>query len=168
MITRKQAIGTALVLGALALVPALFPGYFTSLATLMLIYAMLAMSVDLLAGYAGRTPLCHGAIFGTAAYVVMYFVTTVGGNPWLALPLGTAGGGGGGCGVRGAGGAHQWGVLSAADAGAGHDRLGRVPALDLGHRRRERPARQRAPGLAGRPGLSSTTSCSRSAWPPPA
>jgi branched-chain amino acid transport system permease protein len=88
MNTRQRAVGTALVVGALALVPALFPGYFTSLATLMLIYALLAMSVDLLAGYAGRTPLCHGAIFGTAAYVVMYSVTTTGGNPWLALPLG--------------------------------------------------------------------------------
>lgn len=74
----------------LALVPALMPGYFTSLATLTLIYALLAMSVDILAGYAGRTPLCHGAIFGTATYVVMYYVTTAGGNSWLALPLGLA------------------------------------------------------------------------------
>ena len=73
---------------ALALVPALMPGYLTSLATLMLIYALLAMSIDILAGYAGRTPLCHGAIFGTATYVVMYYVTSAGGNPWLALPLG--------------------------------------------------------------------------------
>lgn len=74
----------------LALVPVLVSGYMTSLVTLMLIYALLAMSVDILAGYAGRTPLCHGAIFGTATYVVMYYVTTAGGDPWLALPLGIA------------------------------------------------------------------------------
>jgi branched-chain amino acid transport system permease protein len=86
--SRGRAVATATVIGALALVPAVVPGYYTSLATLMLIYALLAMSVDLLAGYAGRTPLCHGAIFGSAAYVVMYFVTTAGGNAWLALPLG--------------------------------------------------------------------------------
>ena len=85
---RQRTLATLVVIGLFALVPALFPGYFTSLATLVLIYAMLAMSVDLLAGYAGRTPLCHGAIFGTAAYVVMYFVTSSGGSPWLALPLG--------------------------------------------------------------------------------
>lgn len=78
------------VVAALVLVPALIPGYLTSLATLTLISALLAMSVDILAGYAGRTPLCHGAIFGTATYVVMYYVTTAGGNPWLALPLGIA------------------------------------------------------------------------------
>ena len=88
MNSRQRTLATAVVIGFFAMVPALFPGYFTSLATLVLIYAMLAMSVDLLAGYAGRTPLCHGAIFGTAAYVVMYFVTTNGGSAWLALPLG--------------------------------------------------------------------------------
>ena len=80
-----------LVLGVLVLlatVPVTLPGYLTSLATLTLIYALLAMSIDILAGYAGRTPLCHGAIFGTATYVVMYYATTAGGNPWVALVLG--------------------------------------------------------------------------------
>jgi branched-chain amino acid transport system permease protein len=76
------------VLVLLATVPVTLPGYLTSLATLTLIYALLAMSVDILAGYAGRTPLCHGAIFGTATYVVMYYATTAGGNPWVALLLG--------------------------------------------------------------------------------
>ncbi len=81
---------TGAAVAGLALVPVLVSGYMTSLVTLMLIYALLAMSVDILAGYAGRTPLCHGAIFGTATYVVMYYVTTAGGDPWLALPLGIA------------------------------------------------------------------------------
>lgn len=89
-LSRGALAWTAAALAALAVVPFLLPGYFTSLATLMLIYALLAMSVDLLAGYAGRTPLCHGAIFGTAAYVVMYATTTTGGNPWLAAVLGLA------------------------------------------------------------------------------
>jgi len=79
-----------LALTALAIMPAVAPPYLLSLATLILIYALLAMSVDILAGYAGRTPLCHGAIFGTATYVAMYYVTTAGGNPWLALPVGIA------------------------------------------------------------------------------
>ena len=79
---------TAGVVALLALVPVLFPGYHTSLATLTLIYALLAMSVDILAGFAGRTPLCHGAIFGAATYVVMYYVTAAGGNPWVGVALG--------------------------------------------------------------------------------
>ncbi len=85
-LSRSLRIGVAVLL--LALVPAFAPGYLTSLATLILIYALLAMSVDVLAGYAGRTSLGHGAIFGTATYVVMYYVTTTGGDPWVALPLG--------------------------------------------------------------------------------
>ncbi|MEO7403742.1 MAG: branched-chain amino acid ABC transporter permease, partial [Burkholderiales bacterium] len=58
------------------------------LATEMLIFATLAMSVDILAGYAGRTPLCHGAIFGVTAYVVIYYVTVENGSPWVGIVLG--------------------------------------------------------------------------------
>jgi branched-chain amino acid transport system permease protein len=85
---RSRSLWTAVVVLLLALVPVLFPGYQTSLATLTLIYALLAMSVDVLAGFAGRTPLCHGAIFGAATYVVMYYVTSMGGNPWMGVALG--------------------------------------------------------------------------------
>jgi len=75
-------------LGGLALVPVVFPGYRTSLATEMLIFATLAMSIDILAGYTGRTPLCHGAIFGVATYVVLYYVTVMQGSPWVGVLLG--------------------------------------------------------------------------------
>ena len=85
-----RVLFTAAVVALLAAVPVAVPGYLTSLATLVLIYTLLAMSIDILAGYTGRTPLCHGAIFGTATYVVMYYVTSAGGNPWVALPLGMA------------------------------------------------------------------------------
>lgn len=86
----KRTLFIAVVLLLLVTVPVTLPGYLTSLATLTLIYALLAMSIDILAGHAGRTPLCHGAIFGTATYVVMYYVTTAGGNPWVASLLGLA------------------------------------------------------------------------------
>lgn len=81
---------SACVIVLLALVPLAFPGYQTSLATLTLIYALLAMSIDIMAGFAGRTPLCHGAIFGVATYVVMYYVTSAAGNPWVGVLLGIA------------------------------------------------------------------------------
>jgi branched-chain amino acid transport system permease protein len=85
---RSKLLWTVIVVALLALLPLLFPGYHTSLATLTLIYALLAMSVDILAGFAGRTSLCHGAIFGAATYVVMYYVTSAGGNPWVGVGLG--------------------------------------------------------------------------------
>ena len=72
----------------LAILPLLLSSYQLALATQILIFAMLAMSVDVLAGYAGRTPLCHGAIFGASTYVVIY-VSNEHGLPLLpALLLG--------------------------------------------------------------------------------
>ena len=78
------------VLAALAAVPFVFPGYPTTIATEMLIFATLAMSIDILAGFAGRTPLCHGAIFGVATYVVIYYVTVANGTVWVGVALGVA------------------------------------------------------------------------------
>ena len=46
----------------LAALPLLLPAYQVSIAIQVLIFAVLAMSVDILAGYAGRTPLGHGAL----------------------------------------------------------------------------------------------------------
>jgi branched-chain amino acid transport system permease protein len=84
----KKILWTLLGCASLAAVPSLFPGYRTSLATEMLIFATLAMSIDILAGYAGRTPLCHGAIFGVATYVVLYYVTVAQGNVWVGVFFG--------------------------------------------------------------------------------
>ena len=83
---RKQMgiVMLALALGA----PLLLPTYYTSVATQILIFAVLAMSVDILAGFAGRTPLCHGAIFGTSTYVVLYCVTHAHMSITLAICLG--------------------------------------------------------------------------------
>ncbi len=90
MILASKTTWTVFIIAALCALPAALTGYQTSLATLILIYALLAMSIDIMAGYAGRTPLCHGAIFGVATYVVMYYVTTAGGSPWLGMVYGIA------------------------------------------------------------------------------
>ncbi len=58
----------------LAVLPFILPTYQVSVATQILIFAVLAMSIDVLAGYAGRTSLCHGAIFGVATYVAIWAV----------------------------------------------------------------------------------------------
>lgn len=70
-------------LAALAAVPFVLPTYQVSVATQILIFAVLAMSIDVLAGYAGRTSLCHGAIFGASTYVVLY-AASVAGLPLIA------------------------------------------------------------------------------------
>lgn len=69
-------------------VPFLVSEYSKTLVTEILIFGLYAMSIDILAGFAGRTSLGHGAIFGTAGYIVAYTVATAGGNPWLGVMLG--------------------------------------------------------------------------------
>jgi branched-chain amino acid transport system permease protein len=58
--------------------PLALPTYYVSVATQILIFALLAMSVDVLAGFTGRTPLCHGAIFGASTYVTIYSASILG------------------------------------------------------------------------------------------
>jgi branched-chain amino acid transport system permease protein len=79
---------SGLVLLLLGGLPLLLPGYQLSIATEVLIFSVLAMSIDVLAGFAGRTSLGHGAIFGASAYVAIYWSTTLGGNIWIGLLLG--------------------------------------------------------------------------------
>src|SRR5215831_6768321 len=59
----RATVAIAIVVLAAALPLALTP-YQTGLATEVLIFGILAMSIDLLAGFADRTSLAHGAIFG--------------------------------------------------------------------------------------------------------
>lgn len=76
----RAALVALVVLIAAACLPLLLSGYQVGLATQMLIFGILAMSIDILAGFAGRTSLGHGAIFGVSTYVVVY-CTAQGGMP---------------------------------------------------------------------------------------
>jgi len=78
----------ALVLLALAVLPIILPSYQVSIATQVLIFSVLAMSIDILAGFAGRTSLGHGAIFGVSSYVAIYWTSVLGGDIWIGIVLG--------------------------------------------------------------------------------
>jgi branched-chain amino acid transport system permease protein len=77
-----------LAIGIVALLPLVLPTYYVSVATQILIFAVLAMAVDMLAGFTGRTPLCHGAIFGSSAYVTLYAASVAGWPLGLAMVTG--------------------------------------------------------------------------------
>jgi branched-chain amino acid transport system permease protein len=53
---------------------------------------ILAIGLDLVAGYGGMISLCHGAIYGIGAYVFTVLTGRYGINPWLALPAACLGG----------------------------------------------------------------------------
>lgn len=83
---RLVAIGMGAIL--LLLLPYLLSSYYLGLATKMLIFALFAMSLDLLLGYTGLPSLGHAAFFGVAAYTVGLLALRAGTNVWLAFPAG--------------------------------------------------------------------------------
>ncbi len=87
--SQRSALLWGVVIAAFfAVLPLVLSAYQVSVATEVLIFALLAMSIDVLAGYAGRTSLGHGAIFGASTYVVLYWTAVMGGSPWIGLALG--------------------------------------------------------------------------------
>lgn len=89
---RPRPRWTALALGvaALALIvaPPFLPPYPLTLVNQLLIFAIFAMSLDLLLGYTGLASLGHAAYFGIAAYVVAIGTTVHQWSFWICLPLG--------------------------------------------------------------------------------
>jgi branched-chain amino acid transport system permease protein len=68
--------------------PFILNGYALYLLTLAEIFALVALGLNLLTGYAGQISLCHAAFFGVGAYATA-LLTTKAGLPYLiSLPLG--------------------------------------------------------------------------------
>lgn len=64
--------------------------YFVHLAILVAIYAMLAMSLNLVVGYTGLLSVTHAAFYGIGAYATAILLTQSGVGFFLALLLGMA------------------------------------------------------------------------------
>jgi branched-chain amino acid transport system permease protein len=94
----SRPIGSALVsvgaagapLALLLLAPPFLSSYLLTLVTQALIYAILAMSLDLLLGYTGLSSLGHAAYLGIGAYSVGVLTTRHGADFWLVLAVGVA------------------------------------------------------------------------------
>ena len=78
--------GSVAVLALLIALPDLLRPYYLALTTKMLIFALFAMSLDLLLGYVGLASLGHAAYFGVAAYTIALLVVRAGVNSGAALP----------------------------------------------------------------------------------
>jgi branched-chain amino acid transport system permease protein len=79
-----------LLLGGLTLLalPYILSSYYLGLVVQMMIFALFAMSLDLLIGYTGMASLGHAAYFGIAAYATGLVALRLDWNVWLALPAG--------------------------------------------------------------------------------
>jgi branched-chain amino acid transport system permease protein len=71
----------------LGLIPLFLPAYLQSLMTKVVIYALFAMGLDLIYGYAGLPSLGHAAYFGVGAYTVGVLMVRLGVTSfWITAP----------------------------------------------------------------------------------
>jgi branched-chain amino acid transport system permease protein len=87
-------LGFGVVLGLLAVAPLVLPEFWRRFVTEILIWGLLAMSLDLLIGYTGMVSFGHSAFFGLGMYGAAVALLTVRPpNLWLALLAGLVGAG---------------------------------------------------------------------------
>jgi branched-chain amino acid transport system permease protein len=76
ILTSKARIaGLGLAFIVLVILPPFYTSYWVTLSTQMLIYGILAMSLDILVGYSGMSSFGHAGFFGSSAYVVAILAT---------------------------------------------------------------------------------------------
>ena len=83
--TARRAIPFSACAALLLAVPPFLPPYPLTLLTQILIFAIFAMSLDLLLGYTGLASLGHAAYFGIAAYAVAILATRSQASFWVCL-----------------------------------------------------------------------------------
>jgi branched-chain amino acid transport system permease protein len=87
MTERAARLAALVIVAALLLaLPELVRQYYVGLATRMLIFALFAMSLDLLLGYTGLASLGHAAYFGVASYTVALLILHWGFGSAVAFP----------------------------------------------------------------------------------
>jgi branched-chain amino acid transport system permease protein len=85
-----QLIAVLVLLVLAALVPRLITSFYMNVICEVMIYGLLAMSIDILAGFTGLVPLGHAGIFGTSTYVVGYLLTKTSIPMIAVIPLAIA------------------------------------------------------------------------------
>lgn len=86
LVTPSRA-ATALVLVALALLPQFASNFTITNFSMVLIYGLAVLSLDVVTGYAGQISLGHGGLMGVGAYTTALLVMDAGVNPYLAILL---------------------------------------------------------------------------------
>ncbi len=141
---RRVAIAVA-VLALIAVPYAITETYYVNIASQILLYAVFAIGLNVLVGYAGLVSLGHAGLFGVAAYVVAYLLAAGYGHAFAilaALVIGlvaTAG-------FAALGAARDRHQLHHDHARARRDHLGRRLSLDQPHQWRQRHQRRDAAG----------------------
>jgi len=75
LVSKTKIISLILAAVVLLILPPFYTSYWVKLLTQMLIFGILAMSLDILIGYTGLSSFGHAGFFGSAAYVVAILTT---------------------------------------------------------------------------------------------
>jgi branched-chain amino acid transport system permease protein len=80
----------AWIVGAIFLLalPALFPRFYIYIASLILLYGLLATSLNFVIGYGGIYQFHHCVFYGIGAYATALMLTKTGFSPWLGFIVG--------------------------------------------------------------------------------
>jgi branched-chain amino acid transport system permease protein len=86
--TMPRGLAAILFVGILLLLalPYLLPTYYLELVIAMMIFALFAMSLDLLIGYTGMASLGHAAYFGVAGYATGLLALRLNVSVWCTIP----------------------------------------------------------------------------------
>jgi branched-chain amino acid transport system permease protein len=87
--TLRRGLGPGLALAALAVIPLLLGEFRLGLVTEIIIFGILAASLDLLMGYAGLPSLGHAAFFGIGGYGAALVATRLTENGLVAVAVAT-------------------------------------------------------------------------------
>ncbi len=88
LFSAPRAVAPAIVFFLLLISPSFLSSFLLTLLTQALIYAILAMSLDIILGYTGLASLGHAAYLGLGAYSVAVLATRYGAGFWVTLPFG--------------------------------------------------------------------------------
>ena len=72
----------------LLILPLLFPRFYVYIASLILLYGLLATSFNFVMGYGGIYQFHHCVFYGIGAYATALFLTKTGVSPWIAFIAG--------------------------------------------------------------------------------
>jgi branched-chain amino acid transport system permease protein len=86
----KTVIKAIVLFALLGILPLLLPSYYTGILIRIMILIIFAMSLDILMGYTGLTPLGHAAFFGISGYTMALLNLKVfhGSNPFIGFGAG--------------------------------------------------------------------------------
>jgi len=82
-----QVISVLIVVAIAAVLPFVLSNYRTLQATLVLIYAITLLGLNILTGYNGQISLGHGAFYGVGAYIAVILINHAGLPYWSTIPI---------------------------------------------------------------------------------